>query len=673
MIIDSLILKNIRSYKNAVINFPSGTTLFEGDIGSGKSTILMAIEFALFGLGSEKGISLLRAGESEGKVELNFEIDGKKFKIVRTLIRKGNSVRQSQGLLRTEKGISHLSPTEMKERILDILNFNEPIDPKAQSIIYRYAVFTPQEEMKTILFLRPDLRLQTLRKAFGIEDYKIASENASKTARAINIRIRELESAASDLEDIKKRIDEKKNEVEQETAQLDKSGKEENRLEKELNSIKETLEKFREEKINLSKIIGSLPLLAKNIEEKNQQKIEIGEKINSYGKKIDELNMKRKELEAVKKPTEKTESELNFEIEEIEKEEKQFRKIETEIKTKLSDYRSVEENNRCPTCDREVDPKIFKQKIESKISEMNEVSSNVKNCTKRLEELKEIQKKLLQYDRILERLDICKEQIKNNEVEVESGKNKISILENEIKESKKRLENTKEEKIKLDRISEKVQKIEEEMKNFEAQIKQVRDQIIKAKTRIADLKKEILEYKEQVNKKEEQRRKATSLNDFYIWLEDFFIKTLDSIEKHVMMNINQDLNQNFQKWFNMLVEDPSKEARIDEDFTPIIEQDGYEQDLYYLSGGEKTSIAFAYRVALNDVVRKVSTGMKSNLLILDEPTDGLSKEQLSRVREILDELYCPQIIIVSHEKELESFADQIFRVSKTEGESKIMI
>jgi exonuclease SbcC len=255
---------------------------------------------------------------------------------------------------------------------------------------------------------------------------------------------------------------------------------------------------------------------------------------------------------------------------------------------------------------------------------------------------------------------------------VKLGKGRISILENEITEFEKRLESTKEEKNKFDRISENVQKTDAEIQKFEAQIKLIRDQIIKSKTRIADLKKEILEYEEQVNKKEGQRRKATSLNDYYIWLEDFFIKTLDTIEKHVMMNINQDLNQNFQKWFNMLVEDPSKEARIDEDFTPIIEQDGYEQDLYYLSGGEKTSIAFAYRVALNDVVRKVSTGMKSNLLILDEPTDGLSKEQLSRVREILDELYCPQIIIVSHEKELESFADQIFRVSKAEGESKII-
>ena len=64
--------------------------------------------------------------------------------------------------------------------------------------------------------------------------------------------------------------------------------------------------------------------------------------------------------------------------------------------------------------------------------------------------------------------------------------------------------------------------------------------------------------------------------------------------------------------------------------------------------------------------------MKSNILILDEPTDGFSKEQLSRVKDILDELEAPQVIIVSHERELESFADQIFTVTKTQGTSTIL-
>ncbi|MEN6592471.1 MAG: hypothetical protein ABFC12_04420, partial [Methanobacterium sp.] len=71
------------------------------------------------------------------------------------------------------------------------------------------------------------------------------------------------------------------------------------------------------------------------------------------------------------------------------------------------------------------------------------------------------------------------------------------------------------------------------------------------------------------------------------------------------------------------------------------------------------------------IVQKVSTGMKSNLLIMDEPTDGFSKEQLFKIRDILNELNYPQIIIVSHERELESFADNIFQIEKIDGVSEV--
>jgi exonuclease SbcC len=79
----------------------------------------------------------------------------------------------------------------------------------------------------------------------------------------------------------------------------------------------------------------------------------------------------------------------------------------------------------------------------------------------------------------------------------------------------------------------------------------------------------------------------------------------------------------------------------------------------------------AYRLALNTTVHEVSTGMKSNLLILDEPTDGFSKEQVFRIRDILNELRCPQVVIVSHERELEGCADNIFKIQRTHGVSSV--
>jgi len=45
----SLTLKNIRSYTDIRIDFPTGIVMLSGDIGAGKSSILLGIEFALFG------------------------------------------------------------------------------------------------------------------------------------------------------------------------------------------------------------------------------------------------------------------------------------------------------------------------------------------------------------------------------------------------------------------------------------------------------------------------------------------------------------------------------------------------------------------------------------------------------------------------------------------------
>ena len=67
----------------------------------------------------------------------------------------------------------------------------------------------------------------------------------------------------------------------------------------------------------------------------------------------------------------------------------------------------------------------------------------------------------------------------------------------------------------------------------------------------------------------------------------------------------------------------------------------------------------------------IATLLGTDLLILDEPTDGFSKEQLSKVRDVLTELKCPQVILVSHERELEAFADHVYRVERVNGISRV--
>ena len=140
-----------------------------------------------------------------------------------------------------------------------------------------------------------------------------------------------------------------------------------------------------------------------------------------------------------------------------------------------------------------------------------------------------------------------------------------------------------------------------------------------------------------------------------------------------MLNVHSEFDSLFQKWFDVLIGDENLNVRLDDSFSPLIEQNGYEISIDFLSGGEKTSAALAYRLALNKVVNDLMEGIKTkDLIILDEPTDGFSSEQLDKVRDVLEQIGVKQTIIVSHESKIESFVDNVIRINKNEHVSEVL-
>ena len=121
----------------------------------------------------------------------------------------------------------------------------------------------------------------------------------------------------------------------------------------------------------------------------------------------------------------------------------------------------------------------------------------------------------------------------------------------------------------------------------------------------------------------------------------------------------------------MLIDDI--DISLDDDFSVKIIQDGYETGIENLSGGERTSVALAYRLALNKVINDLIMAVRTkDIIILDEPTDGFSSDQLDKVRDILEELSMRQTIIVSHESKMESYVQSIIRIAKTDNTSNII-
>jgi len=672
MILRTLKLENIRSYTDQTVSFPMGTTLFEGGIGSGKSTILMAIEFALFGLGSERGGALLKVGAKKGLVRLCFEVEGKEYEVCRSLERKAKSVQQSACSLRTEGTILQLSASEMKERVLDILSFNEPADPKARSVIYRYAIFTPQEEMKAILSMSSDARLQTLRRAFRIEDYRIAIDNSSVLTKAFKEKSIALSSHAKDLELDREKCKEKTSRIRESEKELGNLEESKVKAEANVTRLQDRVNALQESKSTLGKAVGEVPLLGKQIKEKGDEIVSLQDEVEKLSAETKEkLQTEVEKLSKIEQPTSKTEAELKEELEGLRKKERELRKKETAIDTKIADYESVEKQKVCPTCDRPADPKEFEIKIRQKKEEKGQASEEVADCEGKIREMESLQDSLRQYKNAQDKLQNLNERMERNNERMEKVQEKIGILKQQIEEANAKLEKARQEADEYDKVSKEVRALTKELDDARSQLEDVRGKASRIETTRDMLQKEVDELEKEIQNMEKERRLAEKLKEYRIWLEEFLMPTLETIEKHVMLSINQEFNQQFQKWWSMLVDDPTKESRIDEDFTPLIEQDGYEQDYNYMSGGERTSLALAYRLSLNTIVQKVSAGIKSNLLILDEPTDGFSKEQLFKIREILDELKCPQVIMVSHEKELESFADHVLTIEKKNGVSQI--
>lgn len=653
------------------MRFPEGRTLLEGDIGSGKSSVLVAIEFALFGLGSDSGSSVLKLGKDSGEVRMVFDVGGSEYEVTRKLQRRQGRVQQLDGTLRTPEETLNLSPSELKEKILEVLEFNEAPDPKAQSWIYRYAVYTPQEEMRSILALVPDQRLQILRRAFRVEDYKTAATNAEEAARHVRVEASKFVGISEGIEELRRHAIAL--EAEENGLQVGRLALEERvvRAEEELRVLKAEREEVRDKEMRLQ---GT----KKEKDYFERLQIEVAQDLADTESDVKELRVEIARIEGTledksvgKPPTSRRLPELKRKERLLEGKARRLTGLKAAAELKLADYESILKNGVCPVCDRPAEAHDFDEKKSRKEAEREHVAEEFAAVEEELVHLRETAEKM-------ERYQEAKKGVALLRADRSRLKAEIAKKERERKKFEKRSVFARENLVQLMQKIEELEGVVSEARAMERKIdaaesgaRTVREELGRNRDRLESVRERRTEITAEIHRKEDALNRSRRLKEREIWLTDYFVPTVKLIEKSVLATINLEFDSLFKRWFAILVSDTDKEVSVDEGFTPLVTQGGYDQDVRYLSGGERTSVALAYRLALNILAQRVSVGMKSNLLILDEPTEGFSKEQLGNVREVLDEVGCPQVIIVSHDKELESFADQIFRIDKTGSESTV--
>jgi DNA repair exonuclease SbcCD ATPase subunit len=672
MLVRSVSLRNVRSFNDdeeARVEIPEGIVLFEGDIGSGKSTLLYAIEFALFGLSDMKGAYLLSEGRREGRVSVVIEAGGIEYTIERKLRAKNDEVSQDECSISSGGSKERLSPSDLKERVVSILGFNEPTHPRAESLVYRYAVFTPQEQMKSILTQNADDRLHVVRRVLGTQSYQVAVENSAVVERRIGKMSYGLQKASDDLAEKRKELGEMSDALEHLRRKIPSLESEAKAAEMTVREIEHRWKDHLRKREALSKAVGSIEPLEESI-------ADLEARISDHKKTKGTLesSLSSDVLPVIDRFDSATRP--GFTVKALTSKSNTLRRKLASLETSMETTRSEVSNDReliskgvCPTC-RQTLPADFSRRTEHIEEELKKMENEMLTLERETLAVEADLASGREYEELGKESARATRERSRMEEEIQSLAKKIGDAESRLGVQKAELANASALAEELDALSGKIDKAEEELTRARAAEKRSGDKLTRAQDEVADGEASIGRLSVEVEKKEKDAAHARKLSNYEEWLGAFFRPTVGQIERQALSQAAARFNEHFQRFFTTLVDDPDMVVKVREDFSPVFEREGFDQDFEALSGGERTSMALAYRFALNAVVRD-NLENQPDLIVLDEPTDGFSKEQVYKMRELLEELDSRQVILVSHERELESMADHIFRVTKTNGTSRV--
>ncbi|MFX1366480.1 MAG: hypothetical protein ACFFCE_19685 [Promethearchaeota archaeon] len=699
MIIESVKIKNIRSIKEREINFPPSIILFFGDIGSGKSSVLKAIEFCLFGTltaADLNGDSLLRRGEKSGSVELTFSINGKIYTIKRGLTRsKKKEGSKKKVIVSQEIGsfIEHFgdesveksyAPTDLRRKILEILKYSITRYEKAQKIpLFRYTVYTPQEQVKEILQAKPDERFEILKEVFGIEKYEIALKNVGIINEFLKNRRKKIKVQLNNIGNPEELIPKKERERLEQNELIIILEKNKKEKEKEIEKEQLKVDKIQYELNEYSKKFVKIENYKRNIDEstesKNKNEISLESLLNEISNSLKEI----KNLPELKFKSDLTENMLEEQIEKNRKIQLEKDKLKAVLEKKIENINKLLIEGKCSLCGQEIhEEKRFNSELKNTNKEIERLSTEIKEINSEISNTESNLKNLREYNIIQTKREALNKLIEEKKKRGFELKDLINQLKDKIKNNQNQiLVILKDYEIKdLNNFKEFENKLELELTNQKNLIKNLKREYSDFEKEINSKQVHLKLIEQELNELKNNRKKKTKLKDKieYIinlnnWITEEFQILIRDIEREIISTSAQHFNKYFKEWFRILVEDENIEVEIRlEDFEPVITVNGYNTPFRDLSGGEKSALSLAYRLALNKIINERYQEVKTkDLLILDEPTDGFSQEQINKMQDIFERLNTAQMIIISHDRNLDSFVTDIFHFKKENHITKI--
>jgi exonuclease SbcC len=569
-------LKNWKVHLNSNLSFERGVNLIVGHIGSGKTSILDAICFGLYGtfpdLQSRKvkleDLIMRKPFEKdEAEVWVEFEANGK-ILTTRRVLRRGRGsyaeFRENGKLLEVQ---SSQRVTELVEKEL-----------KTSYELFSKVIYAEQNGLDYFLRLQAGERKKKIDELLMIERFEKARSSVSTLIHRLELIIKDKEKylASINFEKMKKELDEIKEELQKLDANikskklyLSEIASQRILLEDEYKKAKEIREKLEEGTRNLK---GIESLLEESKKEILRLESEVkGIRREEIEKRLRENEKLKKELEPYLKGMEEKIDKLQKEFSKIDSEIQYYSKRMEEIKTKLQEIEKIEKFLQ------EIEKNFNENVLTEKEKKHAEVATNIEVLRN---EIKKAEEAILQLSYAESKCPVCdtrltdekkKKIVERKQKEIEESKKEVEELIKEKAEIVKEIEEIKSKLREIERMKVLVkdkERLLSELEFDQSALKIDEDNKASVSKEIESLKKEIKEKEELLRKALEEKSRLEMMRQRIFDLDNLvekrkeYEKKKEEIEKRIVELSKLLEGKNVEEMEKKLVELISKEKEV---------------------------------------------------------------------------------------------------------------
>ena len=686
--IHSIELIDFLAHHDTKLDFSNDATVFVGQNGAGKSSIIDAITFSLFGAHTRKNNkSLIRRGANKSLVKVDFSANGKNYRTVRQIDAKGTLTAQF-----LEKNGEDFIPIAEGER----KQFGESMTEEVEKVLginfekLKIASIVQQGELNSIIKAKPKEFKELLNTIIGIDRLDVAVESMKEVLKEFRKDIQTKHGFDdTQIELLENRMNEFQNEITNSKPMMKKLEEEKQVRETKIIQIEQEVEKDSVKEIQLRELEDQKEELlsyAKETIKKIQREVMEEERKVNECKGCFSIVSKRGEIESRLFKLEEELQTISKELVESEK-----KKIRFEEQGEFANRLELKDG-KCPVCDSKVDhlnPLFQKEHLEEEIKTLDRKISQTKEKQVELEDsIEKINDEL----REAENADI---KLKTHNISTETELEQIAAT---IKEKVKKIKDipitiNSGQLLEASSIDahakmkyEKILQIEKTTSGFnQEEFLLKKKDLIQNRDRLRQIDQEFGAISNRIENAEQQLERNRIILDELHNVRKYVIE-LENIQKNVY-SIDGPVAKSLRSWALDIISEKASEYL--EKLNTKIQRISLSQktrdvnitcyarstmlELESLSGGEQVSIALSLRLGMAHLLGSSNL----NFMILDEPTTHLDSERrkslvgvLSQLANIRGDKSSMQFIIISHDAEIfeDSSVENIYKFeSAVEG------